>query len=915
MGVVYAATDTALDRRVAVKVLAPEVATAAGAARFQREVKILARLAHPHIVPIYEAREAEGLFLFIMAFVEGDTLAARLRAGRLTPTEVRALGDQVLSALARAHREGVVHRDVKPGNIFCTSEGALLGDFGIAQWSEADGSITRTQDRPGTPDYMAPEQFAGGPITARADVYSAGRVIFDAATGRRWQLGADPASADWSGVPDDLVPSLARALEPAPAARWADAGAFRAAFTSPPRSRRLALRIGGVVAVLGALGAVAFAGASGGNRSESVLRTEQPADLAILPFEDGDSAALGRRLAMHAGLRLEWYPRWRMLPRLQSFAEWDADRALRTPARHEVRGSLARRNGSWTLTIAIYGDSLPRLENTFEVHGDPENELAWAGAVADSIVKHLFPGEVEEFRELEGGATRSEPAALDYFRGNDAFLGDNLSAAARHYEQALRADAGFTQARWQLLLVRRWQRVEIEADLRELYARYREELPPLHAAITAAQLEQDLRRRIDTLLAIAERHPDHPLPRFIAADELFHRGALVGVPLRQSVAFIEESPRYESSVNKKWDTYNAVWGHIRLGNREGAERALARLRRHTGPGADSEGRQREEFVRLAFDVRFRPLLGRPQLWWAARSSDPGLLAALSQYVRLALAFDLPDAQLQFGSALASRGRSASERQQGAIARGLALLMKGRFDEGLAALDTAAARDSATELQLQAAEWRVAPELFGLPATTGPDRDRALGRLTAASHGSGTAAARAAWLLASLALRKGDTAEYEWHHRSVHASTSSAARRLDLLLHAQLVPPDSALTLTEPLFSTDSPPSHPGPFARTAFYLSRAEWHRRTDAPAAADRSLGWYENSDLGSGWLSGAPREAEVDFVFGVPARIRRGELALAAGDTAAGCGHLARVRDLWRDADAPLAALLRPTAGVRCR
>ena len=107
-----------------------------------------------------------------------------------------------------------------------------------------------------------------------------------------------------------------------------------------------------------------------------------------------------------------------------------------------------------------------------------------------------------------------------------------------------------------------------------------------------------------------------------------------------------------------------MWGHIRLGNREGAERALARLRRRTGPGADSEGRQREKFVRLAFDVRFRPLLGRPQLWLAARSSDPGLLTALHQYVRLGLAFDLPDAQLQFGSALVSHGRSASERQQG-----------------------------------------------------------------------------------------------------------------------------------------------------------------------------------------------------------------------------------------------------------
>ena len=98
--------------------------------------------------------------------------------------------------------------------------------------------------------------------------------------------------------------------------------------------------------MLGALGALAFAGGTSVHRGDSPLRDGQPADLAILPFEDGDSAALGRRLAMHAGLRLEWYPRWHMVPRLQSFAEWDADRTLQAPARHEVRGSLARRDGA-----------------------------------------------------------------------------------------------------------------------------------------------------------------------------------------------------------------------------------------------------------------------------------------------------------------------------------------------------------------------------------------------------------------------------------------------------------------------------------------------------------------------------------------------------------------------------------------
>ena len=914
MGVVYAAHDTTLDRQVAVKVLAPELATAVGAARFRREAKILARLSHPHIVPIYETREADGLFIFIMGFVDGETLAARLRSGPLPPESFRALADHVLSALARAHREGVVHRDVKPGNIFCTSDGAMLADFGIAHWADGDSAITRADDRPGTPDYMAPEQFAGGPVTVRADVYSIARVLYEAVSGRTWVLAAEPHSADWSGVPKRMIPALIQGLQPAPDARWADAGAFRDALLTPRRRHRaLTLRVGATVVVLAALGAaVAFRSGMRGGLEDPVPAA--PADFALLPFEEGDSVALGRRLAQYASLRLEWYPRWHMVPRVQSFAEWDSARALLSPARDEIRGSLATRDGTWTLTVSIHGDSSRRLKESFEVAGDPADEMAWAGAVADSLVARLFPQEFEEYRELAGGATLSEPAAVEYFAGNDAFRHDNLSAAAEHYEKALRIDPGFTQARWQLLLVRRWLRVDIEPALRELYGRYGEYLPPLHAAVTAAQLEPDLRRRIDSLVAITDRFPGRPLARFIAADELFHRGALVGIPLTRSLALLEARPRNDPSFDQTWDIYNAAWGHIRLGNRDGAERALARLQRHTAANSDLEGRHRERFLRLAFDLRFRPLLGRPQLWWLARSSDPGMLAALGQYVRLALAFDLPDAQLRLGDGLAEHGRSASERQKGVIARALALLMAGRFDEGLTVLDAAAARDSSAELQLQTAEWRVVPELFGLPRRPVPERDRALARLDSASRASTPQAARAAWVLATVARRDRDTAEIERHHHSVHRAASPGAARLDVLLHADATSPDSALTLTEVLFQSDSFAIRAGPFARTAFYLSRAEWQRRAGAVAAADSSLTWYENSDLGPGWLPGPPHEAEVDFVFGVPARLRRSELALARGDTTSACRHLPRVRELWRDADPAIAELLRATANVRC-
>src|SRR5688500_4060678 len=177
MGVVYSAIDTTLDRRVAVKLLAPELATATAAARFPREAKILARLAHPHIVPIYEAREADRLLVYILAFVERRTLSARPREGPLPAQAPRARGARAPGAPARPPREGVVHPARKPRQFFSTAEAAMLAVRGIAQRSAGAGLITRAQAPPRTRAYLAAEQLAGAPVTATAMVYSAARVL------------------------------------------------------------------------------------------------------------------------------------------------------------------------------------------------------------------------------------------------------------------------------------------------------------------------------------------------------------------------------------------------------------------------------------------------------------------------------------------------------------------------------------------------------------------------------------------------------------------------------------------------------------------------------------------------------------------------------------------------------------------
>ncbi|HEX9167209.1 MAG TPA: serine/threonine-protein kinase [Gemmatimonadales bacterium] len=242
MGVVFAARDAALDRPVAVKVLRPEQATAVAAQRFLREARLLARVRHPNVIQVHQAGEADGLFYFVMDRTAGPSLAERLRGGPLGVSETMAVGRDVLAALAAVHAQGVVHRDLKPANVFLEHGRALVADFGIARAASDDGAepLTHPGGSPGTPDYMAPEQFRGEPATARTDLYSAGMVLYECATGRRWPALSDPAAADWQGVPARLASPLRRALALAPGDRWPDAESFQRALASRPGAPRVA---------------------------------------------------------------------------------------------------------------------------------------------------------------------------------------------------------------------------------------------------------------------------------------------------------------------------------------------------------------------------------------------------------------------------------------------------------------------------------------------------------------------------------------------------------------------------------------------------------------------------------------------------------------------------------------------------
>src|SRR5215217_9388269 len=239
MATVYLARDLRHERLVALKVLRPELAATLGPERFLREIKLAARLQHPHILPVHDSGEASGFLYYTMPYVEGESLRARLsRQGELPIHDAVKILLEVTDALAYAHERGVVHRDIKPDNVLLSGRHALVTDFGVAKAvSEATGrqALTTAGVALGTPAYMAPEQAAGEPhIDQRVDIYALGVLGYELVsglppfTGRTSQevLAAHvtqppaPLSHHRPACPAEFEAVIMKCLAKRPADRW-----------------------------------------------------------------------------------------------------------------------------------------------------------------------------------------------------------------------------------------------------------------------------------------------------------------------------------------------------------------------------------------------------------------------------------------------------------------------------------------------------------------------------------------------------------------------------------------------------------------------------------------------------------------------------------------------------------------------
>jgi len=252
MALVFLARDLRHERRVALKVLRPEISAEIGAERFLREIKMAAGLTHPHILPVYDSGQAEGLLFYVMPNMEGRSLRERLDTERQLPIdEALRITREVASALDYAHRQRVVHRDIKPENILFHEGNSMVADFGIGKALTGAAGVTQAGLAIGTPAYMSPEQAGGEDIDGRSDIYSLGCVLYEMLSGEVPFTGPTPQAImskrflspvphvkAMRDVPDGLDAVVTRSLARSPVDRFQTSGEFAAALRPATATHR-----------------------------------------------------------------------------------------------------------------------------------------------------------------------------------------------------------------------------------------------------------------------------------------------------------------------------------------------------------------------------------------------------------------------------------------------------------------------------------------------------------------------------------------------------------------------------------------------------------------------------------------------------------------------------------------------------
>lgn len=927
MGTVYLARDTVLNRKVAVKVHRQDLEDPNAGKRLRDEARTLARLRHPNVVSVYHGGEFGQSFYYIMDYVEGETLAERLARGPLSTPEALKLGNDLLSALEAVHELGIVHRDIKPRNIFLIGDQALLGDFGIAKHQAREsGTITEPGQRVGTPGRMAPEQLTGGEVSPATDLYAVGMVLYEAVTGRNWSILTPLNEADWSGIAPPMAKVLRRALTTAPGERWPDASAYREALQRAGKNptARVAGLAGRVLVAIAGLAVVS----AGIYVVRDALMPASPAvsetRIAVLPFSVRGSGAydyLSQGMVDLLSTKLDGAGELRSAdPRaVLSLVEQEgvevpdpgqAERIARgLGAGLYVLGNIVEVGGRLRLDASLY-DPAVGLESIAQASS--EGEGARFFDLVDEVAAQLLVGRTRGSRSrtarISAVTTNSLPALKAYLEGEYAFRLGQFELAAEAFQRATELDSTFALAWYRLGVAGDWL---VQADLVELSAeqalrhssRLSDHDRELFEAFFAYRNGEAVRAE-RLYRAILSSRPDDVEAWVQLGELLFHYGPFYG----RSIGEAREP--FQRVLTFEPDETHALTHLIRIAALEGeATQIDALVDRYLQLNPDDD-RALEVRALKAFTIGGEE--SQREILSELEFADAGELLVMSWSVPI-FSRDI-EGGLQVVGGLTESSHPPDIRAMGHTIRAALMLARGRWTDAKVELDAAATLDAVTALEyrallaatpfiniseaeleaLRGALRDLGPEDWqpsSSPTTWASVHDQAHGHLRlyllgllSAGVGDHTAALRYA---DELARRDGPAEVTMLAGDLAHAVRAEVAISRDR--------PAAALAELEQAQMKTWYQS----MSASSFFSQTRERYMRAGLLAAAGRereAITWYSSFEAG----------AERDLVFLAPSHLKRADIYASLGELESAAEHYERFIELWRDCDPELRPLV---------
>jgi len=950
MSRVFVASERRLGRRVAVKVLPPELGAGVSVDRFRREIQLAASLQHPHIVPLLTAGEAGGLLYYTMPFIEGETLRERLRRERrLGVSDAARILRGVLEALAYAHRRGVVHRDIKPENVLLVDDHAMVTDFGVSKalTQATDGvALTTAGIALGTPAYMAPEQAAGDPdVDHRSDIYAAGVLGYEMLSGRT-PFGGQPVQRVLAAqvmnrpehvtrvrpeVPSGLAAAVMRSLEKDPAKRWQSADELKRELEQVSTAGAPAVagrrRWPAVVAALALAGIVAAWGVSRMRAHGGARGTVSPALVAVLPFTVRGSADLTylgeglvnllstsldgagnlRAVDPHAVLSMVRHPDAGALD-----PDGGARAAERLGAGLYILGDVVEAGDRVRIGASLYDrdrGAMPQASASIE--GLRGELFALVDGLATQLLGQASTGPTGRVTRIASVTTPSLAAYKAYLDGEAALRAGRADSAVSALEQATTLDTAFALAYYRLSVAAEWAtRAPLAQRAAEQAVRHsarlaehdRLLLKALLATRRGAAVEAEGLYR-DILGTYAD-----DLEAWIQLGEvLFHYGPWMGRPVAEARAPFERVLYFEpqnvsamvhlariAALERRTDAVDSLVDAI-LRYSPSSDRSLEmRLLRAYAARDAAEQQRLQPDVARASDA----LLSLPIWDVAAYVGDMEGAAVLSQ-------------------ALADPGRSRDARAAGHTTLAYLALARGKVDAARLEMQRAAA-DS-----VRALEYGTLLELVPFLPPRRPaleDARRALERLDANAIPAsalpmvyynahdGVHAILRNYLLGVVNARLGDLMAADRYATTLSQTKGpptgvALPRDLGLEVRAEIALAQGAPTMALALLQQRSGESwYEYHMASPFFSGSRARYLTASLLAVQAKGTQDIREAIRL----FSSFEAYSALDLVYVGPARRLRAALHERLGDRPAAAADFGRFVELWKDCDPGLKALV---------